>query len=91
MPAPRTPTTTGSSGPSLPGRPPDELPYTVPELITHWGEAYHIETGQRYRAKRRDGQGGWLEADDPDALYVMIRTDYRREHVSHEFDPPWTP
>ena len=86
VPPPRAPLT-GSSGPS-PATTRDELPFTAAELITHWGEAYEIVTGGRFRARRRDGQGGWLEADDPDALYVQIRDDYRRERVPRDFDPP---
>jgi hypothetical protein len=87
VPQPRPPLT-GSSGPGAASPPRDELPFTAAELITHWGEAYEIVTGGRCRARRRDGQGGWLEADDPDALYVQIRDDYRRERVPRDYDPP---
>ena len=87
VPPPRPPMT-GSSGPAPATPIRDELPFTAPELITHWGEAYEIVTGGRFRARRRDGQGGWLEADDPDALYVQIRDDYRRERVPRDYDPP---
>lgn len=38
-----------------------------------WGDAYEIEMG---RARRRDGLGGWLEADDSEDLQKLISNDY---------------
>jgi hypothetical protein len=46
------------------------------ELRHHYGEAYEIGSDP-WRAKRRDGKGGWLTAETVEALYELIRADYR--------------
>ena len=55
------------------------------ELRYHWGEAYQLAVwGGGWRAKRRDGEGGWILAEDPEALYEAIRADYQRDPVSRD-------
>ncbi len=55
------------------------------ELRYHWGEAYQLAVwGGGWRAKRRDGKGGWILAEDPEALYEAIRADYQRDPVSRD-------
>jgi hypothetical protein len=42
-----------------------------------WGEAYLIEIdGVQWRAKRRDGLGGWIEAANPDRVDLAIKENY---------------
>ena len=46
-------------------------------LRWHWGEAYEIEASAGlWRARHRDGLGGWIEATDPDRLGALISEDY---------------
>ena len=58
-------------------------------LRHHWGEAYEIEhSGEhRWRAKRRDGLGGWLTAGNPDELLRMIAADYALKPVQRGAPP----
>jgi hypothetical protein len=54
-------------------------------LRFHWGDAYEIEApGGRWRAKRRDGLGGWIEAPDHDALSPAIAGDYAVKPVPRD-------
>lgn len=43
-----------------------------------WGEAYEIEP---WKAKRRDGLGGWIEAPGPDDLRQAVLADYTAKKV----------
>jgi hypothetical protein len=46
-------------------------------LCWNWGEAYEIEiTDGQWRALRRDGLGGWIEASNPEDLRSEIFADY---------------
>lgn len=47
-------------------------------LRQHWGEAYQIEHAEQegWRARRRDGLGGWLTTGNPDELLRVIAADY---------------
>jgi hypothetical protein len=59
--------------------------WTLAELRHHWGDAYEITGwGRRWRARRRDGKGGRLVADDPQALVELIRADYAVDPVSRD-------
>lgn len=53
------------------------------ELIFHWGDAYEIEYAAEHgwRARRRDGRGGWLTAAGPDGLLTEISADYQLRPV----------
>lgn len=48
-----------------------------------WGEAYEIKVAGdgEWRARRRDGKGGCLEAATPDGLRQMIADDYAMRPV----------
>jgi hypothetical protein len=47
-----------------------------------WGSAYEIEgDGDYWRARRLDGQGGWIEAQSPDDLCNKIFSDYALKPV----------
>jgi hypothetical protein len=50
-------------------------------LHWHWGDAYEIEA---WRARRRDGLGGWIEADGPDKLGALIAEDYAVKAVPRD-------
>ena len=54
-----------------------------------WDSAYLIEVSGdgKWRAKRRDGLGGWMTAAGPDELRPMIREDYEMKPVPRP-DPP---
>jgi hypothetical protein len=54
-----------------------------------WDTAYLIEVTDdgEWRARRRDGLGGWLTAVGPDELRQMIREDYAMKPVPRP-DPP---
>lgn len=53
--------------------------YALEELEHHWGEAYVImEDRSGWRARRKDGRGGWIVRADPNALFEAIREDYGR-------------
>jgi hypothetical protein len=55
------------------------------ELRHHWGEAYDLGVrGRQWRAKRRDGKGGWITAEDPQALVQAIRADYQADPVPRD-------
>ena len=58
-------------------------------LSFHWGDAYEIEFSDEHgwRAKRRDGQGGWLTGADPDEMYKLISEDYGLRPVPRSFTP----
>ena len=58
--------------------------WTLAELRHHWGEAYEITDRPGWRARRRDGKGGWLTAPDAEALVTVIRADYRADPVSRD-------
>jgi len=59
--------------------------WQMDELRWHWGDAYEIsDQGGGWRARRRDGKGGWLTAPDANALEDLIRADYAREPVSRD-------
>ena len=60
------------------------MSWTLAELRYHWGEAYEITDRPGWRARRRDGKGGWLTAPDPEALAVVIRADYQADPVSRD-------
>jgi hypothetical protein len=54
-------------------------------LRFHWGDAYEIEvSGGRWRARRRDGIGGWSDAADPDGLGWAIAADYAAKPVPRD-------
>jgi hypothetical protein len=59
-------------------------------LRLHWGgSAYEIEaSGGLWRAKRRDGLGGWIEADSPDGLAYAIADDYATKAVPRDAGAP---
>ena len=53
-----------------------------------WGRAYEIEVnGGEWRARRRDGLGGWITADDPGALCYQISSDYMTKPVLTAAEP----
>jgi hypothetical protein len=61
------------------------MAWTLAELRHHWGDAYEITSrGPGWRARRKDGQGGWLTAETADALVEAIRADYQRVPVSRD-------
>jgi hypothetical protein len=67
------------------GEVPTAETWTLGELRWHWGGAYEITNrGPGWRARRKDGLGGWLAAPDPRALVEMIRADYQRDPVSRD-------
>ncbi len=51
-----------------------------------WGEAYRIgwDAVRGWWAKRRDGLGGDITADDPDELWHAIREDYDLKPVPRD-------
>ena len=55
--------------------------WTLDELQHHFGEAYEI-TG--WQAKRRDGKGEPITADDADTLAEAIRRDYAADPVPRD-------
>lgn len=58
--------------------------WTLDELRWHWSSAYEITDRPGWRAKRRDGRGGWLTAPDAAALVELIRADYLVDPVSRD-------
>jgi len=52
-------------------------------LVFHWGDAYEIEhtEARGWRARRRDGLGGWLTAASPEGLLAGISADYQVKPV----------
>ena len=61
---------------------PDE--WALIELRHHWDAAYEITDRPGWRARRRDGKGGWITAPDPVALAELIRVDYRADPVPRD-------
>ena len=65
-----------------------ENPGSVPSggldaLRWNWGIAYEIEPGDcGYRARRRDGLGGWMNADELGTLRNDIVSDYLLKPVN---------
>jgi hypothetical protein len=59
-------------------------------LRWNWGDAYEIEFSDEHgwRAKRRDGRGGWLTGADPDGMYKLISEDYSLRPVPRSYAPP---
>ena len=54
-----------------------------------WGEAYEIErdaTGN-LQARRRDGLGGAITSDDPEAMATEIYADYSLKPVPRDLPP----
>lgn len=50
-----------------------------------WGSAYEIEhDGTKWRARRLDGLGGWMEADSADNLRTQIFSDYAANPVRQQ-------
>jgi hypothetical protein len=58
-------------------------------LSFHWGDAYEIEFSDEdgWRAKRRDGLGGWLTGADSDEMYKLIGEDYSLRRVPRSCTP----
>lgn len=58
-------------------------------LRFHWGDAYEIEfiDGQGWRARRLDGQGGWLTSANREGVYSAIGADYLLRPVPRSFTP----
>lgn len=54
-----------------------------------WGDAYQIEHSDEHgwRARRLDGQGGWLTATGPGDLYGVIAADYALKPVPRNVTP----
>jgi len=58
-------------------------------LRWHWGEVYEIEIHEgEWRARRRDGLGGWITAPSDDELSKEILADYMLKPVPR---PPLEP
>ena len=58
-------------------------------LRFNWDTAYDIEPAGEpgtARARRRDGEGGWMECT-PDEVTALIVADYRARPVSREVAP----
>lgn len=64
---------------------PDE--WALAELRHHWADAYLIDREPGWRARRRDGKGGWLTAPDAEALAGLIRADYAGNPVPRDGAP----
>ena len=60
------------------------MSWTLVELRDHWGSAYEITDRPGWRARRRDGKGGWITAPDAEALLGAIRADYQADPVSRD-------
>ncbi len=73
-----------ASGGTAAGR--TAIDYELGALRYNWGSAYQIEFSEEHgwRAKRRDGRGGWLTAATPDELYEVIRADYALKPVPRD-------
>ncbi|HUC25025.1 MAG TPA: hypothetical protein VMA73_20130 [Streptosporangiaceae bacterium] len=58
-------------------------------LTYNWGSAYEIEFSDEHgwRARRRDGLGGWLTGTNPDELYKAITDDYALKPVPRSYMP----
>jgi hypothetical protein len=58
-------------------------------LRWNWDEAYDIEFSDEHgwRARRRDGLGGWLTGACPDELYKAITDDYTLRPVPRGYAP----
>ena len=53
-------------------------------LVTLFLLLMGLVAGGRWRAKRRDGLGGWIEAPDPDGLGALISEDYGLKAVPRD-------
>ena len=59
--------------------------WTLAELRHHYDGAYEITDRPRgWRAKRRDGKGGWITAPTSAELVELIRADYAADPVSRD-------
>jgi len=57
-----------------------------------WGEAYEIGADDAgYWARRRDGLGGTMTADDPEKLREQVIADYSVKPVPRDADPAEKP
>ena len=57
-------------------------------LRWHWGDAYEIaELPGGWRARRRDGRGGWFIRDTPEHMYQAIHADYHAVPVPRRYTP----
>jgi hypothetical protein len=63
---------------------PDE--WALIELRHHWDAAYEITDRPGWRARRRDGKGGWITAPDAETLAELIRADYTADPVPRDLD-----
>jgi len=58
-------------------------------LQFNWGDAYEIELVRDiWRARRRDGLGGWITAGDPEELGRQVAGDYALKRVPRGTDGP---
>jgi hypothetical protein len=59
--------------------------WALDELRHHWGDAYSIMASRDgYRAKRKDGKGGWIIRATVDELWEAIRADYAARPVRRD-------
>ena len=60
--------------------------YAVEAIRHGWGDAYEIghDDKRGYWARRRDGLGGDIAAEDPDELWSAIFADYQFRPVPRE-------
>lgn len=51
-----------------------------------WGDAYDIgcDSEHGWHARRRDGKGGVITADDADGLWTAVRVDYAARPVPRD-------
>ena len=58
-------------------------------LRFHWDTAYEIDWDDEHgwRARRRDGLGGWMASASPDGLYQAIGADYGAKPVPRSYAP----
>lgn len=57
-------------------------------LRFHWGDAYEIvELPIGWKARRRDGRGGWFIRSSPEDMYEALRADYAAIPVPRSFTP----
>lgn len=58
---------------------------TLQAIRYDWGSAYEIEhDGDKWRARRLDGLGGWMDADSADDLRTQIFSDYAIKPVRQQ-------
>lgn len=59
-------------------------------LRWHWGDAYEIaELPVGWKARRKDGRGGWFFRDTADHMYKAIHADYAAIPVPRSRAPGW--